>query len=48
MTWTLWPLAIREPGRLRLSLNLVPFPMGFAGTLEDLLIPADPIPPPRP
>ncbi|HET9481459.1 MAG TPA: carboxypeptidase-like regulatory domain-containing protein [Candidatus Polarisedimenticolia bacterium] len=48
MTWTIAPVALNKAGRLRLALNLVPFPMGFTGTLEDLLIPVDPIPPRRP
>lgn len=45
MTWTLAPVPLNGSGGLRLSLVLVPFPMGFGGTIEDLLIPEDPIPP---
>ena len=45
MSWSLGPIALSGPGGLRLSLSMVPFPMGFPGTLEDLLIPAEPIPP---
>jgi len=45
MTWSLGPLRLEGEGRLSLSLLLVPFPMGFPGTIEDLLIPPDPIPP---
>ena len=48
LTWSLGPLALKGSGPLTLSLTLVPFPMGFEGAIEDLLIPADPIPPPPP
>ncbi|HEY3177184.1 MAG TPA: carboxypeptidase-like regulatory domain-containing protein [Candidatus Polarisedimenticolia bacterium] len=48
LTWSLGPLPVKGAGPVTLSLSLVPFPMGFAGTLEDLLIPADPIPPSSP
>ncbi len=46
MSWSHGPFDVRKPGELRLSLTLVTFPMGFEGTLDDLLIPVDPIPPP--
>jgi hypothetical protein len=48
LTWGLGPLALEGSGALTLSLTLVAFPMGFGGTIEDLLLPADPIPPPPP
>jgi hypothetical protein len=48
MTWSLAPVPLRGSGALRVSLLLVPFPMGFEGSVEDLLIPADPIPSGKP
>lgn len=45
MTWSLAPVPLEGTGSLSLSLVLVSFPMGFEGTLEDLLLPQDPIPP---
>jgi len=44
MTWRMGPLPVDGSGEIHIALTLVPFPMGFEGTLEDLLIPADPIP----
>lgn len=46
ITWSLGPIPLKSAGSLKLSLQLVPFPMGFEGTLEDKLVPSDPIPPP--
>ena len=48
MTWALAPVPLGGSGALTVSLMLVPFPMGFEGSVEDLLIPADPIPPGKP
>ena len=48
ITWSLGPAAMKEPGSLKVTLLLVPFPMNFEGTLEDKLVPADPIPPATP
>ena len=48
ITWSLGPMKISGTGAMKLSLLLVPFPMGFEGTLEDKLVPADPIPPGNP
>lgn len=47
MTWGLGPVAIDGSGKVSLSLSLVTFPLNFKGTVEDALVPADPIPPPR-
>lgn len=44
MTWRMGPLPLDGTGTISLMMTLVPYPMGFPGTLEDLLIPADPIP----
>ena len=48
ITWSLGPLPIKSSGGFKLSLLLVPFPLGFEGTLEDKLVPADPIAPAKP
>ncbi|HZI94803.1 MAG TPA: carboxypeptidase-like regulatory domain-containing protein [Patescibacteria group bacterium] len=48
ISWSLGPLPIKTSGGFKLSLLLVPFPLGFEGTLEDKLVPADPIAPARP
>ncbi|HET6371862.1 MAG TPA: carboxypeptidase-like regulatory domain-containing protein [Candidatus Polarisedimenticolia bacterium] len=48
MSWTMEPMTLRGAAALELTLSLVPFPMGFEGTLEDLLITVDPIPPSPP
>ena len=48
MSWLIGPMPVKGTGKLTLALTLVPFPMGFAGSLEDLLVPADPIPPKSP
>ncbi len=45
MTWVLEPVPLTGQGELDLTLEVIPFPMGFEGILEDLLIPAEPIPP---
>lgn len=45
ITWGIGPLPIKGTGSVRLALTLVPFPMGFEGTLEDLVIPIDPTAP---
>jgi hypothetical protein len=44
MTWRLGPVPVDGSGTIHVALSLVPYPMGFPGTLEDQLIPADPIP----
>ncbi|HKY32654.1 MAG TPA: carboxypeptidase-like regulatory domain-containing protein, partial [Candidatus Polarisedimenticolia bacterium] len=43
ITWSLGPIPIQGTGVILLDMTLVPFPMGFPGSLEDLLVPADPI-----
>ena len=45
ITWGIGPLPIKGAGSVRLALTLVPFPMGFEGTLEDLVIPIAPTAP---
>ena len=45
ITWGLAPVPLSGSGALKLVLSLAPFPMGFEGTLDDLLVPTDPIPP---
>lgn len=45
ISWGISPLPVKGTGTLRLHLTLVPFPMGFEGTLEDLVIPVDPAAP---
>jgi len=45
VTWYLGPVPLKEPGDLKLQLTMAAFPLGFEGTLEDLLIPMEPIPP---
>lgn len=47
ITWSIGPLSIKGAGPVRLLVTLVPFPMGFEGTLEDLVIPVDPAAPRR-
>jgi hypothetical protein len=47
ISWSIGPLLIKGSGPLRLLVTLVPFPMGFEGTLEDLVIPVDPAAPRR-
>jgi hypothetical protein len=44
MTWRLGPLPVDGAGSFPVVLSLVPYPMGFPGSLEDQLIPADPVP----
>ncbi len=48
INWEIGPLTLDRPGGIGLSLALTPYPMGFAGTVEDLLIPTDPVPPHTP
>ena len=45
ITWSLGPVELRGSGPLALRLSMTAFPLGFEGTIEDLLIPIDPIPP---
>lgn len=45
MTWSLAPVPLDGSGALSLTVVLLRFPMGFEGTIEDLLLPQDPIPP---
>jgi len=45
INWGIGPVTLAEPGNMKLALTLTAYPMGFHGTLEDLLIPADPVPP---
>ena len=45
ITWSLGPVELRGSGTLALRLSMTAFPLGFEGTIEDLLIPIDPIPP---
>lgn len=44
MTWRLGPLPLKGDGELAVTMSLIPYPMGFKGTIEDVLIPFDPIP----
>jgi len=48
INWEIGPVTLDQPGGMSLSLTLTPYPMGFAGTVEDLLIPSDPVPPEKP
>lgn len=45
VTWYLGPVPLKEPGDIRLQLTMAAFPLGFEGTLEDLLVPMEPVPP---
>jgi hypothetical protein len=45
VTWYLGPVPLMGPGDRKLMLTMAAFPLGFQGTLEDLLIPMEPIPP---
>jgi len=45
ITWGMGPLDLRGSGPIALRLTMTPYPLGFEGTIEDLLIPLDPIPP---
>ncbi len=44
MTWRMGPLPLNGDGELSVTMSLIPYPMGFKGTIEDVLIPFDPIP----
>ncbi|MGH9867349.1 MAG: carboxypeptidase-like regulatory domain-containing protein [Candidatus Polarisedimenticolia bacterium] len=44
MTWRMGPLPLEGAGELKVQMSLVPYPMGFKGTIEDVLVPWDPIP----
>ncbi len=48
VTWILEPVPLDGAGDRTLHVTLQPFPMGFDGTLIDLLVPMEPIPPPGP
>jgi len=45
VTWYLGPVPLKQPGDLKLLLTMAAFPLGFEGTLEDMLVPMEPIPP---
>lgn len=45
VTWYLGPVPLKKPGDLKLLLTMAAFPLGFEGTLEDMLVPMEPIPP---
>ncbi len=45
VTWYLGPVPLENTGDLKLLLTMAAFPLGFEGTLEDLLVPMEPIPP---
>jgi len=39
MTWRMGPLPLEGAGELKIQMTLVPYPMGFKGTIEDVLVP---------
>jgi len=47
ISWGIGPLPIKGTGTVKLLVTLIPFPMGFEGTLEDLVIPVEPAAPSR-